>query len=187
MRFLLGICIIIVFQSVSFSAVIEVPKDYSTIQGGIDAAAHGDTVLVAPGTYIENIDFKSKAITVTSRSGPNVTVIDGNQADTVVSLSVINMSYGCQKINGFTITNGYASQGGGIETPGCIAIITNNIIHSNTASGGGGGILCLAVDTPGYISNNIIYGNTAAAGGGIYCFTFGDSCSYSYSSKLLHQ
>jgi hypothetical protein len=48
---------------------IHVPVDQPTIQSGINAAQNGDTVVVAPGVYNENIDFKGKAITVTSEKG----------------------------------------------------------------------------------------------------------------------
>ena len=36
---------------------IWVPDDYPTIQGAIDAALDGDTVIFRPGTYVENINF----------------------------------------------------------------------------------------------------------------------------------
>jgi pectin methylesterase-like acyl-CoA thioesterase len=53
--------------------------NFTTIQEAIDAAAHGDTVLVDSGTYVENIDFKGKAILVRGL-GPEFTTIDGNQS-----------------------------------------------------------------------------------------------------------
>jgi len=53
----------------SLASTINVPKDQPTIQAGINAASNGDTVLVAPGKYVENINFMGKAITVTSSGG----------------------------------------------------------------------------------------------------------------------
>ena len=53
---------------------IHVPADYPTIQEGIDAAVHGDEVVVADGVYTgvgnQYIQFFGKRITVRSKSGP---------------------------------------------------------------------------------------------------------------------
>lgn len=68
-------------------ATIAVPGDVAAIQGVIDAASVGDTVVVAPGVYHEEIDFKGKAITVRSESGPDVTVLEGDFDGTVVRMT----------------------------------------------------------------------------------------------------
>jgi hypothetical protein len=64
----------------SSSATIEVPRDFANIQQAIDSASYGDIIEVSPGTYTGNgnwdIDFKGKAITVRSSSGPGRTTID---------------------------------------------------------------------------------------------------------------
>src|SRR5690349_697727 len=60
------------------AAVIRVPAHQPRIQGAINAAVNGDTIQVAPGTYVENLNFLGKAIRVSSDQGPQVTVIDGN-------------------------------------------------------------------------------------------------------------
>ena len=64
---------------------IHVPADQPTIQAAINAASNGDTVLVSPGTYFENINFIGKAITVKSASGPAVTIIDGSNSGPVAT------------------------------------------------------------------------------------------------------
>jgi serine protease len=61
------------------ASVIRVPADQPTIQAAINAAANGDVIQVAPGTYIENINFQGKAIRLSSDQGPQVTVIDGSR------------------------------------------------------------------------------------------------------------
>ena len=77
---------------------------YATIQSGIDAASPGDTVLVAPGTYGENIDFKGKAITVTSSGGASVTIIDGGSNGPAVTFK--SGEPASAVISGFTIQHG---------------------------------------------------------------------------------
>ncbi|MCP4412163.1 MAG: hypothetical protein GY808_06300, partial [Gammaproteobacteria bacterium] len=64
--FNISVLAILIFTS-SFAGIINVPADQSTIQAGINAAINGDTILVADGTYIENINYIGKAITVSSQ------------------------------------------------------------------------------------------------------------------------
>src|SRR5262245_803057 len=97
--------------SVAEAATITVPGDIGTIQGAIAAAAPGDTVLVAPGTYLENLTFLGKAITVVSESGPAVTIIDGNFAGPVVGFNE-HETRGAV-LRGFTLQHGASSFGGG--------------------------------------------------------------------------
>ena len=108
------------------------PLDQPTIQDAIDFAADGDTVLVAPGAYFENINFLGKAITVTSESGPDVTIIDGDGVDRVVTF---NSSEGpTSVISGFTIRNGFTtSDGGGVFINSASPTVENNKIVDNVA------------------------------------------------------
>jgi parallel beta-helix repeat protein len=120
------------------AATIHVPADQSTIQAAINAAVNGDTVVVAPGTYVENINFNGKAITVTSAEGPEVTILDGNRVDTVVTFT--SGEGPASVLNGLTVRNGRSGfdtpgfgDGGGIRISGSSPTISNNIITGNKA------------------------------------------------------
>ncbi|MBI4295198.1 MAG: DUF1565 domain-containing protein [Chloroflexi bacterium] len=142
---------------------------YRTIQKGIDMASGGDTVLVAAGTYQENLDFKGKAITVKSAGGAENTTIDGGQAGSVVRF--VSGETAAAVLDGFTLTNGsgtYVNQiqpfGGGVYSyNGSNPTIINCIITGNTADTGGGVSAWYASAT---IVNSVIRGNTASGGGG---------------------
>lgn len=77
-------------------------QTYTTIQSGIDAANAGDTVLVTPGTYNENINFNGKAIT--SFGGAASTIIDGGLVGPAVTFKTGETS--ASTISGFTIQHG---------------------------------------------------------------------------------
>ena len=170
-------------------------EDYATIQEAMDASFEGDEIIVSPGTYTENIDFKGKNIILRSTAPTNEsvrdsTIIDGNSTGTVVTFSGDELS-SCI-LSGFTITNGDDSDGGGIHGGGrygkiCRATIEFNNISTNTISGHGGGLYyCNGIirnniisnndgliggglfNCSGIIQNNLITGNSASLGGGLY-------------------
>jgi parallel beta-helix repeat protein len=142
--------------------VIRVPADQSTIQRAIDAASDGDTVLVAPGTYVENLNFLGKAIVVTSEQGRDVTVIDGRGVAPVVAFATGEDRDSV--LNGFTLRNGMnsGSPGGGIRIVATSPTITGNTITNNRAADGGGGI-GIHTGSP-LIQGNVIKNNGQMAG-----------------------
>lgn len=172
-RFLLPLCIslsLFPLQGIA-QAIIHVPSDAPTVQAGIDAASNGDTVLVASGTYNENIDFKGKAITVTSGasdvSAATMVILNGSDDGPVVTLSTNEPASAV--LNGFTIQGGHASlasqkNGGGIYISGAAPQITNNLVRANL----GCGIAAFNGASP-IIRGNISRENSADSTGGSQC------------------
>ena len=162
--------------TISSAGVINVPGDQTSIQDGINAAVNGDTVLVADGTYLENINFLGKAITVASHyimdadtSHISNTIIDGSSPSNADSGSVVSFISGedtTSVLYGFTITNG----------SGTITEYTwQNDVYSTRA---GGGVFCY--NSGARISHNKIINNqipeyVEAAGGGVCGFPVGST------------
>jgi len=141
---------------------------FKTIREGIDAAADSDEVIVGEGTYVENINFNGKNITLrsTDPETPDVvrrTIIDGGWAGPVVTFSGVEVE-ACV-LSGFNIKNGWSWTGGGICGNGTLATIRKNIIIGNEADMAGGLFGC-----NGNIEENTISGNSALLydGGALY-------------------
>lgn len=75
------------------ATTIHVPGDSVTIQGAVNGAEHGDTILVAPGVYNENVVCSCKAILLASHYlfdhdtlTIDSTIIDGGGGDALYLL-----------------------------------------------------------------------------------------------------
>ncbi len=148
---------------------------FQTIQEGIGAAADGDTVIVGDGTYFENVQFRGKNVVLRSKDplDPAVvaaTIIDADKAGPVVAFSGHETESAV--LEGFTLQNGKARNGGGIcggtADKHARAMIRNNMITASSADAGGGGIAWC----DGTIEKNTVKGNSAegedAKGAGLY-------------------
>jgi len=136
-------------------SVLAVPANYPSIQAAIDSASEGDTVLVAPGRYYENIRFKGKGIVVASqfarsRDAADIerTIIDGSRPthpDTGTVVRFVNQEDSTSVLEGFTITGGtgtvwldakdlkYFREGGGVLCELASPTIRFNHIVNNLA------------------------------------------------------
>jgi len=169
-------CFVLVFCFTTYGVRIVVKQDgtgnYTTIQQAINASYNGDTVLVYPGTYFENINFNGKSITVASLyllthadSLIHQTIIDGYHNGSVIL--IISGENENTLLCGFTLQNGSGSvfygtskSGGGIGIKNANPRITKCIIRNNE-SDRGGGLFC---------SNSTVFlsGNTISDNHGVY-------------------
>jgi hypothetical protein len=166
--YLSSLVLLLVLPTIALASdkqTIRVPEDHQTIQGAIDAAREGDTVLVGPGTYRERIRLKGGIVLrsvgddATGRLGlkrAEVTIIDGGgERGTSAGITLASGA----TVDGFTVTNvgtyddkkwevHHATQGNeqeheqigepgaaGISIVGVSCTIQNNIVHHIGSTG----------------------------------------------------
>jgi parallel beta-helix repeat protein len=166
-------------------AVVTIRGTFPTIQAAIDAAENGDVIVIEPGIYRENINFRGKAITLrsTAPDDPEVvaaTIIDGGNNGPVVTFR--NGETRESVLSGFTAIGGsgtrvrlvwepgkelyYGYFGGAILVIGSSPTIEKNIITGSMSKCTGGGIAVVAYSSPAIRGNTITW-NRARNGSGI--------------------
>ena len=150
--------------------VLRVPSQYPTIQEAINDVFMGDSVLVAPGNYRENVDFLGKKIVLTSSGGPDVTVIEAYYSDQA-TVRIANVDLAGTELSGFTITGGGQS---GVYCYDSRPLIENNVIVSNvsTIQNYGGGVTLKSCDGA-IVRGNYFSDNTASYYGGAIHVEYG--------------
>ena len=166
---------------------------FCTIGEGLAQARNGDLILVADGTYSGegnvDLDFAGKAVILRSMGGPDVCIIEcGGDDDPHRGFSFTSGEDEHSVLEGFTIQNARADQGGGIlchhASP---TLLDLSLIHCHANDGGG---ICCIDASPCIISCYLgqnrgsgihceasaplifdcyIYNNFGAGGGGICC------------------
>jgi len=179
---LLSGLVLVGLSVIAGAAGLQVPHDYDTIQAAIDAAADGDVITVANGTYTgegnRDLDCKGKAITIRSQHGAANCTIDcqGSLADLHRGF-FINSGEGPDTIvDGFTIMNGYNTgeiiKGGAIYcTNGSSPTIRNCVFQNNIVTGdysGGGAIGCKSGSNAVFSNCSFTNNQAGRYGGAVY-------------------
>ena len=155
------------------SKTINVPAEVGTIQGAVDAAAEGDKIIIAAGTYTENLSITKNYITLEG-AGPDATIIQGGtlhaitvQAVTGVSLEGFKVQEGKHGIYGvlganFSIANVTVEDaaGNGIRVAGnSMAVIRDCAVYRSGEDG-----IKFFMNSSGALRGSIISNNNAWAG-----------------------
>lgn len=131
------------------AATLTVPGSSATIQGAINLASPGDTILVSPGTYGEFVNINKPNLIVQSTSGAAATIIERNvNNDTpIVDITASGVTLGGVGM-GFTIDQKDPGPAGAAHAGNCAVRVKGDLIGTSTVS----------------IINNILTGNQTDEG-----------------------
>jgi len=139
----------------------------ATISNAVWLASARDTILVSNGIYtISAMISNSVGATIRGAgTNPAAVIVNGNYP--TVTNSCFYLRHSNAVLDNLTITNGYASSGGGVYIN--TGLVQNCVISGNTATKGGGVYIS---NNKGTLLNSTVSGNLATngvGGGGVYC------------------
>jgi hypothetical protein len=122
---------------------------FTSVQAAIDAAHNAQTILIAPGTYHENVHVSATSatpLTLLALGGgrdeddrdaeapeSDRVTINGDQRGSVLTIA----SGHTVRLIGLRLTNGAAPNGGGIDNEGGTLSVINGLLDRNRATGTG--------------------------------------------------
>ncbi|HET9888750.1 MAG TPA: hypothetical protein VFR10_14670, partial [bacterium] len=125
-------------SSASVATTIHVPDDQPTIAIGLAAAAPGDSVVIACGTYLEHDLVMASGATLRSATGdPACVIIDANSSGAILDCSDVAID---TRIEGITFKSASAPIGAGILCQRASPAISDCIFDACIAEGPGGAI-----------------------------------------------
>lgn len=149
---------------------------YRSIQTALNAAHSGDTVIVLPGLYFEEIAMKEGVKLLSPKTGGAVLHGGGNREEGIPTITMARNA----EVTGFTITGGFVGiycrapggkikrniirgnhgKGGIVAEGNCNASVTNNTILGNLGNADGISFGLWVENARPTILNNIIIGNS---------------------------
>lgn len=156
---LLGLTAVIAPVLADTASVINVPGDQPTIQAAVLAAADGDTIVIAAGTYPGGIVITGKSLTLQG-AGAGVTILDGASTVRVIS------SDSSLTLQDMTVQNGTdMAMGGGVYCAADLAltrchILSNTVVAAHAGFGAGVNAAGSASLRDCRLANNQILGET---------------------------
>ncbi len=124
---------LLALSGVASAGTIQVPRDFATIQAAVTSAQVGDTIVVSPGYYRENVTITTSGLTL---KGRNV-ILDGAYSGTCLDVQADSVSIiGLLFVNGGTASNsGFVAAGGGLNVVGDGASIVDCRVEGCTSFG----------------------------------------------------
>ena len=119
---------------------LQVPSEYVTIQAAVDAAVDGDSIIVAPGSYLENfIQIRNKRLSIVG-AGRDATFLSSNPAIAFQIRQNAEVS-----LSGFDITSPASGASPSFAVDDArLSLELCRIHHSNGGASGGGAIAASA-------------------------------------------
>lgn len=153
-----------------------------SISTAIGLALPGDTIRIAPGTYVENVVIGFD-LDLVGTGGASATMIDGGGSGTVITIpSAVTVT-----IDGVTISGGDGPSAGGIDLAGDL-LLSNSTVTGNSTSQfyGGGAIYQNGSSSSLTVTGSEFSSNTGDSGAGAISSRYG-LCTLQDSSFTSNQ